>query len=296
MHCFLKAGSLGETRCKSWNPLKECDSLSLRYVRRVSRKRKDHRWERWKSKLTISEVPTLWNLRTGPRRDWTTAAMCPKQGMESCQKHFRDHKGYIPFSSGGMGTRGFVMKRAGGEVLCSWFRSECACGQHARLTLLSSRPWWHQEVRRWWWRPTARCIQEKKRQYVSKNWTYSRRLCFLKKLPQFFVGWNSGRTMVKLATGPEAHLTKNRQGSWLQHLQLCTICGSWIINEFSFMFILICLFTIFFTGVNISEHRKPEFGWWKEFRWHPEQRSQDTSKSSHGLPMKPRAKSGTGFG
>ena len=35
-------------------------------------------------------------------------------------------------------------------------------------------------------RPTVRCKQEKKRQYVSNNWTYLSKLCFLKKIPQFF--------------------------------------------------------------------------------------------------------------
>ena len=46
MHWFLKVESLGETRCKkSWNQFKEYDSQSVRYVKRVSRKRKDHLWE-----------------------------------------------------------------------------------------------------------------------------------------------------------------------------------------------------------------------------------------------------------
>ena len=72
------------------------DSLSLRYVKRVSRKRKDHRLEKYKSKFLISEVPTLWNLRTGPMK------RRPKQGMESCQKHLqaqRERQGCIAFYS-----------------------------------------------------------------------------------------------------------------------------------------------------------------------------------------------------
>ena len=41
MNSFLKVESLGETRCrKSWNPFNEYDSLSLRYVKQVSRKKK----------------------------------------------------------------------------------------------------------------------------------------------------------------------------------------------------------------------------------------------------------------
>ena len=49
----------GETRCKkSWDRFEEYDSLSLRYVKRVSGKRKEHRLEKYKSKTLISEVPT----------------------------------------------------------------------------------------------------------------------------------------------------------------------------------------------------------------------------------------------
>ena len=45
-HSFLKVESLGEARCrKSWDQFKGYDPLSPRYVKRVSGKRKDHRWE-----------------------------------------------------------------------------------------------------------------------------------------------------------------------------------------------------------------------------------------------------------
>ena len=47
MHSFLKVESLGEARCRnSWNRFKGYDSQSLRYVKRVSGKRNDHRWEK----------------------------------------------------------------------------------------------------------------------------------------------------------------------------------------------------------------------------------------------------------
>ena len=42
-------------------------------------------------------------------------SMCPKQGLESCQKH----SGYILLSLGAMGTPGCVNKRAGGKRVCS---------------------------------------------------------------------------------------------------------------------------------------------------------------------------------
>ena len=41
-----EANKPGETRCKkSWDPYEEYDPLSLRYVKQVSGKRKDHRWK-----------------------------------------------------------------------------------------------------------------------------------------------------------------------------------------------------------------------------------------------------------
>ena len=64
-HWFLKEeNSPGETRCKkSWDQFEKYGSHSLRYVKQESGKRKAHRMEKYKSKILISEVPTLWNLR-----------------------------------------------------------------------------------------------------------------------------------------------------------------------------------------------------------------------------------------
>ena len=46
----------GETGCiKSWDQFDEYDSHSLRYVKQVSEKIKDHRLEKYKSNLNISE-------------------------------------------------------------------------------------------------------------------------------------------------------------------------------------------------------------------------------------------------
>ena len=91
MRWFLKvANSPGEARCKkSWDQFEKYGSLSLRCVKQVSGKRKDHRLEEYKSNILISEVPTLWNLRPVPWRDWKTTAMRPMQGTEPCQKHIQ---------------------------------------------------------------------------------------------------------------------------------------------------------------------------------------------------------------
>ena len=59
----------------------------------------------------------------------------------------------------------------------------------SKKDLDSAEPWGHHEVRRRWWRPLARCKLEKKRQKMSNNRTYLSKLCFLKKLAQFFPWW-----------------------------------------------------------------------------------------------------------
>ena len=57
-------------------------------------------------------------------------------------------------------------------------------------------------------------------------------------------------------SGQKPHLIRNGKKNCLQYNQLCTVCGSWIINEFFLAYIFIYSFTIFFTGVNIGEQRK----------------------------------------
>ena len=66
MRWFPKeANSPRETRCeKSWDRFEKYGSLSRRYVKQVSGKRKDHCLEIYKSNILISEVPELRNLRT----------------------------------------------------------------------------------------------------------------------------------------------------------------------------------------------------------------------------------------
>ena len=55
-----RGGQSRGNRCKkSWDQLHEYDSPSLRCVKQVSRKIKDHRLEKYQSKFLISEVPTL---------------------------------------------------------------------------------------------------------------------------------------------------------------------------------------------------------------------------------------------
>ena len=60
MRSLLKEESLGEARCrKSWIQLQGYDSPSLRYAKQVPGKRKDHRLDKCKSNILISEIHTL---------------------------------------------------------------------------------------------------------------------------------------------------------------------------------------------------------------------------------------------
>ena len=66
--CVSQNSDALDSRKKSWDQFEENDSRSLRYVRQVSGKRKDHRLEKYKSRIFIREVPTQWNLRTDPMK------------------------------------------------------------------------------------------------------------------------------------------------------------------------------------------------------------------------------------
>ena len=76
---------------------------------------------------------------------------------------------------------------------------------------------------------TARCKQEKKRQYMSSNLTYLSKLCFLEKLPQFFPWANSVRTMGIHTTGPAVKnlISSEMAREWIA---ICpTLCHLWFL-------------------------------------------------------------------
>ena len=57
----------GTPDAKSWERFEEYDSLTLRFVKQVSGTERIIAWK-YRSKIFISEVLTLWNLRTGPMK------------------------------------------------------------------------------------------------------------------------------------------------------------------------------------------------------------------------------------
>ena len=116
--------------------LREYDSLCLRYVKRVSGKRNDHRWEKYKSHLFISEVPTLRILRTGPMKRLNDSSDVPQARLRILSKTQTSSKKKTRLHSTRfcrkVGTSRCVNKRAGRKRVCSWFRSEYAYGQQKR--------------------------------------------------------------------------------------------------------------------------------------------------------------------
>ena len=143
-----------------------------------------------------------------------------------------------------------------------WQIQEQVCIWSARktLSLLSWRPWGYREILRRWWRPTARCKTKKKPRYMSKDWTYSWQLCYLKKLPQCFHSGSSARIIGILTTGlaGKNHISSKWQENWLPYIKLYAIGSPWFIDEF------LCnthtfFFNIFITGLCIWRrqiHRK----------------------------------------
>ena len=157
---------------------------------------------------------SLRNLRTGPMKRLKDNSDVPEARLGILPKIFTSSKRttkttfYSPSEEWYSWLR--QQKRRRKESL--WWIPELLCTWSARktFTLLSWRPWGHRGVRRRRWRPTARCKQEKKQQYTSKNWTYSWRWCFLKKPPQFSLGKlceDRGFTY-HWTSGQKPHLTK----------------------------------------------------------------------------------------
>ena len=121
---FSKAESLGDVRCrKSWNKFKGYDSLSLRFVKRVSGKRKDHRLGKTNVKVPHQRSPYVMKFEDRSHEETERQQrLCPKQGLESCQKQIqaqRKIQGCILLSRGGMGAPGCVNKGAGWKIVCS---------------------------------------------------------------------------------------------------------------------------------------------------------------------------------
>ena len=161
-----------------------------------------------------------------PRRDWKTTAMCPKQGLGSCQKYVQARRETTRLHSSHPQRSGFsqVPHQESRVRESLWLIPERVGKWSVRKTLtrLSWRPWGHQGVRRRWWRPTAWCERMKRRRYGSNNWTYSSKFCFFKKLPQCFHWGNSAMNVCIRITwkAVKDHILPKRgeRNNWLQYI------------------------------------------------------------------------------
>ena len=104
---------------------------SLHHVNQVSGKRKDHRLKK-RSQTSTSAKSLRYKIRGSvPRRDWKTRAMCPKQGLGSCQKCIQaqsERQSYILLACK-VGSPWSLSKKVRGERVCGRFGSEYAYGQ-----------------------------------------------------------------------------------------------------------------------------------------------------------------------
>ena len=142
MHWFLKVESLGETRCrKSWNQFKGYGSPSLRYVKRVSRKRKDHRWEKINVKVLHQRSPYAMKFEDRSHEQTERQQRCARSKSWNFAKNifkFKEKdKATFYFPAEELGTPGCVNKRAGGKRVCS-FIQERVCIWSVSETLNSA--------------------------------------------------------------------------------------------------------------------------------------------------------------
>ena len=150
--------------------------------------------------------------------------MRPKQGLQSCQKHVQALREKTRLHSTRPRNTGYSRLRQQKsrrkeslwwipELVCIWSASET-------LTLLSWRPWGHRGVRRRWWRPTARCKQEKTPRYMSKKLDLFITVMLLEETPAHgyasgYASWRNSRSSLgKLCEDHEPvvknpHLAKN---------------------------------------------------------------------------------------
>ena len=79
-HWNLKeAQSLGQTRCKKfWDQFDEYDSHSLRYVKQVSGKMKDHRLEKYKSQFLNQRSPCAVKCEDGSQEETERLQRCAR--------------------------------------------------------------------------------------------------------------------------------------------------------------------------------------------------------------------------
>ena len=164
MHSFLMVEGLGETRCKkSWN-FKGYNSPCLRFVRASIWEKKGPSLGK-NVKVPHQRSPYAVNFEDRSHEETERQQRCARSKAWNLAKNIfeleektRLHSTF-PRRNGYSGLRQQKSRRKSvssrfQELICTW-------SVRKTLTLLSWRPWGHREVRRRWWRPTARIEQEK---------------------------------------------------------------------------------------------------------------------------------------
>ena len=140
------------------------------------------------SQFFISEIPTVWHLRTSPLEVTERQQRCARGKAWNLAKNIYKLKEkdeatfYSPAGEWVLPAASTKEPEEREFVVDSWASMHMVSEKDLNSAELKDREK-HRGFRRRWWRPTARCKPEKKRRCMSKNWTYSWRLCFLKKQP-----------------------------------------------------------------------------------------------------------------
>ena len=163
--------------------------------------------------------------------------MCPKQGMESCQKHFQaqwKRQSYVVVARGRMGTPGCVIKRAGRE-----FEVDSGASMHmvCKRDLNSAEL----ETMRTSRSPTTVMTSNGEVQTREESTVYVKELdllvtvMFVEETPavlSLVEGLRRSWVYVPLDQRSKTTSYPKWQENWLQYIKLCAIRSPWFINEF----------------------------------------------------------------
>ena len=128
------------------------------------------------------------------------------------------------------------------------------------------RPWGYRRIRRRWWRPTARCKQEKKPQYV-KELDLLVTVTLLEGTPAVLSLEALWRSWENLPLDQWSKTTSHPkwQNNQLQYSELRTIRCPWSVDELLY-FIFTCFFNIFIAGY-CDQHGKSSNGKKWNYEW-----------------------------
>ena len=122
----------------SWNEFEEYDSQKLRSVTQTSKKTKDHRSVRYKSKFLTTAVPTLWNMRIDLKRRLKDKSDEPEEtrgDWPRTLKARRKGQSYLLLTCQRMEFTNTTRNKTRGKRICCRFRREHAHVEQERREL-----------------------------------------------------------------------------------------------------------------------------------------------------------------